>query len=353
MANKPNGGPSRLPKGFPNPFESLDPNVIEKLPKGTELIELSEFGSSFWSYIGRLDVRLPDGSPKSYLLKATPEDKGKGMSEGEFVSMSALHAVKPEFVPRPVAWGSYRDIPDMHFFLVEFLDLIDELPAPEHLAARLAGLHRDERAASPTGRFGFPARTWSGVVPRDNAWCDTWEEYFARELRARLALERTRRPPDPEMEALAAALLARVVPRLLRPLAVLRSARPVLVHGDLWNKNVALALDAAASGRRRPVIFDAGCVYAHNEYEIGIWTCTRYQFTQEHIDAYCRHFPPAEPKEDFADRALLYAMSMDLCASYVHDHDPSYRELAKRTMRYLLGKYPGGYEEWARSYLPG
>ncbi|KAI0599988.1 Fructosamine kinase-domain-containing protein [Biscogniauxia sp. FL1348] len=343
MANKTNGGPSHIPKGFPNPFKCVDPNVIEKLPKGSEIVKLSEFGSSFWSHIARLDVRFPDRSTKSYLLKATPEDRGKGMSEGEFVSMSALYAIKPEFVPRPVAWGSYRDIPDMHFFLVEFLDLIDELPAPEQLAASLAGLHQHERAASLTGQFGFPGRTWSGVVPRENAWCATWEEYFARELSARLALEKTRHPADPEMERLAAALLARVVPRLLRPLADLRSARPVLVHGDLWNKNVALD---AASGR--PVIFDAGCLYAHNEYEIGIWTCTRYQFTQEHIDAYCRHFPPAEPKEDFADRALLYAMSMDLCASYVHDHDPGYRDLVKRTMSYLVDKYPGGYEAWAR-----
>ncbi|KAI5926657.1 Fructosamine kinase-domain-containing protein [Camillea tinctor] len=339
MANEPNGVPSRIPEGFPNPFKTVDPNVKEKLPKGSEIVNLSSFGSSFWSYIGRLDVRLADGEAKSYLLKVTPEEKGRGMSEGEFVSMSALYAIKPDFVPRPVAWGSYRDIPDMHFFLVEFLTLIDTLPTPTHLATHLTSLHLDPRAASPTGQFGFPHTTWSGVVRRDNTWCATWESYFARELRGRLALEKTKHAPDAELARLASRVLARVVPRLLRPLSV----TPVLVHGDLWNKNVAL--DA---GTGRPVIFDAGCVYAHNEYEIGIWTCTRYQFSQEHIDAYCRLFPPAEPKEDFADRALLYAMSMDLCASYVHDHDPSYRGLVKRTMKYLVDKYPGGYEEWAR-----
>ncbi|KAI1503036.1 Fructosamine kinase-domain-containing protein [Biscogniauxia marginata] len=329
------------PNGIPDPFEKTDANVKEKLPKGSEVTQLAQFGHSFWSQIGRLDVRLADGSPKSYLLKITPNDRGKGMSEGEFASMSELHAVNPDFVPRPVAWGSYRDIPNTHFFLAEFLELIDKLPEPEDLARSLAGFHKSAEAASPSGKYGFHSTTWSGVVPRENEWCDTWEEYFTRELTHRLELEKDRHPLDVEMERLSKQLLQKVVPRLLRPLTDHGSIRPVLLHGDLWDKNIAINAKT-----RKPVIFDAGCIYGHNEYEIGLWRSTRYNFSSEHINAYFRHFPPAEPREDFADRGLLYSISMDLCASYVHQCGLPYQNLAKSTMRYLIGKYSGGYEEW-------
>lgn len=42
------------------------------------------------------------------------------MMHGEFESMSALYAIVPNFVPKPYAWGSYRDIEGMHFFLCDF-----------------------------------------------------------------------------------------------------------------------------------------------------------------------------------------------------------------------------------------
>ena len=43
---------------------------------------------------------------------------------GEFESMSALYAIVPDFVPKPHAWGSYRDIEDTHFFLCDFQYII-------------------------------------------------------------------------------------------------------------------------------------------------------------------------------------------------------------------------------------
>ena len=42
------------------------------------------------------------------------------MMNGEFESMTALYSSIPHFVPKPYGWGSYRDIPDTHFFLCEF-----------------------------------------------------------------------------------------------------------------------------------------------------------------------------------------------------------------------------------------
>lgn len=42
------------------------------------------------------------------------------MLHGEFESMSALYNVVPDFVPKPYAWGTYKNIADMHFFLCDF-----------------------------------------------------------------------------------------------------------------------------------------------------------------------------------------------------------------------------------------
>ena len=66
---------------------------------------------------------------------------------------------------------------------------------------------------------------------------------------------------DPEMQELCKEILTKVVPRLLRPLETGgRQIQPCLVHRDIWDGNVST--DKATN---TPVIFDATCIYAHNE----------------------------------------------------------------------------------------
>jgi fructosamine-3-kinase len=56
-------------------------------------------------------------------------------------------------------------------------------------------------------------------------------------------------------------IIAKVIPRLLRPLETEgRSVIPQLVHGDLWDGNTAV--DAVTE---KPLIFDACSSYAHHE----------------------------------------------------------------------------------------
>ena len=62
------------------------------------------------------------------------------MMHGEFESMSALYSIVPDFVPKPHAWGSYRDIEDMHFFLCEFQYII-----PAHSSLLLSVEHHSNR----------------------------------------------------------------------------------------------------------------------------------------------------------------------------------------------------------------
>ena len=68
---------------------------------------------------------------QSYFLNVALGEHGMGMMNGEFESMTVLHNAVPDFVPRPYAWGSYRDIPDMHFFLCEFRSVL-LVPGPKN-----------------------------------------------------------------------------------------------------------------------------------------------------------------------------------------------------------------------------
>jgi hypothetical protein len=81
---------------------------------------ITPHGSSFWTQTAKLTTVLTDSREQSYFLKVALDEQGKGMLHGEFESMSVLYTAVPDFVPEPYAWGSYKDIPNLHFFLCEF-----------------------------------------------------------------------------------------------------------------------------------------------------------------------------------------------------------------------------------------
>ncbi len=41
------------------------------------------------------------------------------MCEGEYESLKAIHAISPDFVPRPYAWGKYKKEESKAYFLLE------------------------------------------------------------------------------------------------------------------------------------------------------------------------------------------------------------------------------------------
>lgn len=138
-------------------------------------------------------------------------------------------------------------------------DMTEELPEIESFTSSVAKLHRDSIPKSP-GKFGFPITTYMGPLPQDNTWCDTWEEYFIRGMTRMLDLERNVQGPNEELENLTQQLYEKVIPRLLRPLDILKSIKPVLIHGDLWYGNCCT--DNATGN---PIVFDACVFWAHNE----------------------------------------------------------------------------------------
>ena len=181
------------------------------------------------------------------------------MVSGEFASMKALHDTLPHFTPTPFAWGSYTSDPNIHFFLCGFVDMDEDLPEIQSFAASLAELH--SKGLSPNGKYGFTVPTLQGTVPQFTDWTDSWEEFFSKSIRLVMENEERSQGSDPEVQQLCEATLNIVVPRLLRPLETGgRQIQPRLVHGDIWDGNVAT--DIATN---TPIIFDATCIYAHNE----------------------------------------------------------------------------------------
>jgi protein-ribulosamine 3-kinase len=196
--------------------------------------------------------------------------------------------------------------------------MTEELPEIETFTANVARLHHS--SVSPNGKFGFPVTTYMGPLPQDNTWCDTWEEYFKRGMIRMLELEKNIQGPSEELEQLTAQLYEKVIPRLLRPLKVLNSIKPVLIHGDLWYGNCC-----TNNATGKPIVFDACVFWAHNECmtfppqlsieqttdevdEIGTWRPLRYRFGKSYIKAYQRHFPESAPEEDHNERNALYSM---------------------------------------------
>jgi protein-ribulosamine 3-kinase len=98
----------------------LLPLFRAELPQGSRVIDAIPHGSSFWTQTAKLTTHLADGAEQAYFLKVALGEHGMRMMNGEFESMTVLYAAMPAFVPRPYAWGTYRDIPDAHFLLCEF-----------------------------------------------------------------------------------------------------------------------------------------------------------------------------------------------------------------------------------------
>lgn len=189
---------------------------------------------------------------------------GRESLKGEYESTSAISLIVPNFVPKPIGWGTYSLVPDTHFYICEFRNLlVDELPSPAEFCEKLATLHKNSTASrqSEEGKFGFHVTTYNGNLPQENAWQDSWEKFYVNGLRHMFALNEEAGGKCEELENLLPGLFEKVIPRLLRPLETNgNTVVPVLVHGDLWCGNASVRLEDDA-----PIIFDPSSFWAHNE----------------------------------------------------------------------------------------
>ena len=122
------------------------------------------------------------------------------MLQSEFEGCNAIYPIVSDFVPRPIAWGTYKSDSNTHYYVAEFVPKIEEVPEPQSFCALLAKLHKDSIALSKNGKFGFHVTTYGGTMPNDVTWCDTWEEFFTRGLRSFAEQEKAAQGVSEELE---------------------------------------------------------------------------------------------------------------------------------------------------------
>jgi protein-ribulosamine 3-kinase len=158
-----------------------------------------------------VNIKLADDTSHSFFLKVARDDVGGlGMLRGEYEGAAALYSVAPDFVPRPVGWGTYKSDPTTHFYLCDFIEMIEELPDVHKFCARLAKMHQDSIPLSPNGKFGFHVQTFEGSMYQDCTWCDSWEVFFIRAMKAFVEQEERVHGPHPDLQELLPQLYEKV-----------------------------------------------------------------------------------------------------------------------------------------------
>ncbi|KAG8529169.1 uncharacterized protein KY384_005804 [Bacidia gigantensis] len=299
----------------------LDEAILAALPSGTNVVAVTPSGASAWAHSVCLETRLADGVKKLYFLKASSGHSASGgcdlarrMFEGSFESESLLHRYLPNYVPKPHAWGSYSSpqAPNTWYYLCDFHDLVDEVPALDQFVSVIASLHNDSLGKEQ--RYGFHVPTHLANIPNNNEWQDTWEAFFKQLMERMMQVEADAHPPDDEFEGLKQDFMAKVLPRLLRPLETGgRSIQPCLIHSNLWPGNCMLDADSDDV-----IVFDSCAYWGHNEADLGSWRAPRYRLGKPYIKQYQRTISISEPEADWDDRNALYAMRYDLLVSALY-----------------------------------
>ena len=200
----------------------------------------------------------------SSIEKVSLGEHGGCALKGEYESTAAIHAVSGDFTPKPIAQGSFHDLPGTHYYICKFYDLSEELPEPSAFCEQVASLHA--KSNSPNGKYGFHTVTYNGDLPQENRYTDSWEEFYCQGFTHMVNMNVQRGGPWPEMEPIHPIMLSKVIPRLLRPLETNgNSIKPSLVHGDLWCGNAAIDISSD-----QPLVFDPSSFYAHNECKINL-----------------------------------------------------------------------------------
>ncbi|KAI0428171.1 Fructosamine/Ketosamine-3-kinase [Xylaria sp. FL1042] len=252
------------------------------------------------------------------------------MMKGSFEAENALYEFIPEYVPRPVSYGTYMTHPDLHFYICDFVDLVDEVPSPAQWAEAAVALHKRSQWAE--GEFGFHCPTHVANVLIDNIWDSSWEVVWTHQMKSLLHQDEALHGLDEEYSQLQATFFDVVVPRYLRPLESNgRSITPCLVHSNLWPGNIKPRV-----GSDVICMFDSCACWGHHEAELAVCRNPQYRLGNSYIEEYLKHMPISEPAEDFDTRNAIYAMKCHVILSISYHEDPKFRQTAIQEMKKLV-----------------
>lgn len=210
----------------------------------------------------------------------------KWLPDGDALAAEAdgLRALAPAIrVPEVVHQGP---LAGGHVLILEWLDT---RPLGDREWARFGAALRQLHGVTGK-RFGHHRDNWIGATPQCNRREDDWATFFVHRRLApqrRLALERGL--PAHTADAVEA-VMARV-PAWLNGLEI----RPALLHGDLWQGNLAALADGT------PVVYDPAVYHGHAETDLAMLTLFG-SVPEAFYRAYGHN--PREP--EFQHRARLY-----------------------------------------------
>ena len=202
----------------------------------------------------------------------------------EWAGLVELAATSRLRVPEPIIVGIEQNAA---YFVMEFIDFLPTLESRQAGAA-IAELHSLEHT-----RFGWDQNNMIGATVQQNGWHSDWAEYsWNCRLEPQLvgAIENG-------FGLLEKALLP--LQEKSKELLKHHYVVPSLVHGDLWQGNIATSADGET------VLYDPAVYWSDPETDIA---ATRLfdGFSDEFYEAYYAHIPMQEGAEDRLPLYQLY-----------------------------------------------
>ncbi|KAI8646668.1 Fructosamine/Ketosamine-3-kinase [Parasitella parasitica] len=209
-----------------------------------------------------------------YFVKTNSEPKAKDWFTAESLALELINQAVPGFAPKPI----HHHAKDRAYIVTEYVAMTNSSTskAEKELGRLLAKLHAAGPSPPEERKFGFDVTSWCGTTILDNTWSLDWLQFYKSQRLEPLLRQVKGRNND--VDRLGASLCARLEHWLGKD--ALGIVSPSLLHGDLWNGNMATRVSD-----KSPLIYDPASFYGHYETEFGIMKMFG-GFTQDCFDAY-------------------------------------------------------------------
>ena len=226
-----------------------------------------------------LSFRISDGA-RNFFVKVNKKQFASNF-ESEAYSLQHINALTQISCPNVITLGTTMD---KSFLVLSHMDFQDSTKACWYkLGNQLATMHMN----SGHGQFGWEHENYIGSTIQPNNWTGNWRTFFSEQRIAwQLQLLSEKSILLGDIDHIAA---------ICHEGLIHHNVTPCLVHGDLWQGNIAFT----ANG---PVIFDPACYYGDREVDIAM-TELFGRFPADFYKSYEETYPL---KEGYEQRKVIY-----------------------------------------------